>query len=304
MRQCMLLVMFRKSLNMAVIVNMACGLANRMFQYSYYLYLKKLGYEVFADFYQTANLEHERVAWTSVFPHAPIRQASAWKVFQTGGGSDLFAKIRRRYFPFTCRVKTLSAFEVPLPDRAEQSVYMMGVFQNAGMVEVVHKEVGEAFTFSPLTDYRNLTFMQEMQANESVAIHVRKGEDYRSRIYYQGTCPVDYYQKAVKLISEKVKNPRFYVFADNKEWVKENFNDFDYTLVEGNPVAGYGSHFDMQLMSLCRHNIISNSTYSWWGGYLNRHQDKIVVAPDIWFNPASCADYTSRHLLCNGWIAL
>ena len=89
-----------------------------------------------------------------------------------------------------------------------------------------------------------------------------------------------------------------------KEWVKENFNDFDYTLVEGNPIAGYGSHYDMQLMSLCRHNILSNSTYSWWGAFLNRNPDKTVVLPDIWFNPESCQEYTSKPVRCEGWIAL
>lgn len=66
---------------MAILVNMACGLANRMFQYSYYLFLKKLGYDVFVDFYRTAQLEHENVEWNSIFPHAPINQASAWDVF-------------------------------------------------------------------------------------------------------------------------------------------------------------------------------------------------------------------------------
>lgn len=289
---------------MAVIVNMACGLANRMFQYCYYLYLKKLGYDVVVDFYKTAQLEHEHVSWKSIFPNAPICQASAWDVLKTGGGSDLLAKIRRRYFPYTCKVKTLSAFEAPIPDKTSNSVYMMGVFQNAKMVEAIRKEVVAAFTFQPFTDNRNLVFLKEIQATQSVGIHVRKGEDYMNRIYYKGTCPEIYYRKAVAYIQEKVKNPRFYVFADNKGWVKENFKDFEYTLVEGNPVAGYGSHYDMQLMSLCQHNILSNSTYSWWGAFLNQNPDKMVVIPEAWFNPESCKDYTSEPVRCEGWIAL
>ena len=289
---------------MAVVVNMACGLANRMFQYCYYLYLRKLGYNVVVDFYKTAQLEHEHISWESIFPNAPICQASVWEVLKTGGGSDLLAKIRRRYLPYTCKVKTLSAFEVPIPEQTGDSVYMMGVFQNAKMVESVREEVLEAFTFQPFTDSRNLMFMKEIQATQSVGIHVRKGEDYMSRIYYKETCPDTYYRKAVSYIQEKVENPRFYVFADNKEWVKENFKDFEYTLVEGNPVAGYGSHYDMQLMSLCKHNILSNSTYSWWGAFLNRNPSKTVVLPDIWFNPKSCKDYTSEQIRCEGWVAL
>lgn len=289
---------------MKVIVNIACGLANRMFQYSYYLYLKKLGYDVWVDFYRTAKLEHENVAWNSIFPNAPIQQASAWDVFLMGGGSNLVSRMRRRYLPFTCHVKTLSAFEAPLPEKSGNSVYMMGVFQNAKMVETVYNEVLDVFAFQPFADAYNLSLMREMQSCESVAIHVRKGKDYQARIWYQETCPVEYYQKAIRLMKEKIPHPKFYVFADNKEWVKENFNDFDYTLVEGNPIAGYGSHYDMQLMSLCRHNILSNSTYSWWGAFLNRNPNKTVVLPDIWFNPESCQEYTSKPVRCEGWIAL
>ena len=290
---------------MKVIVNMACGLANRMFQYSYYLYLKKLGYDVEVDFYQTAKLEHERVAWKAIFPNADIRQASIWKVFQTGGGSSLFAKIRRKYLPFSCSVKYMpTAFDASLPEKSSTLLYIIGVFQNAWMMNCIRQEALGAFAFRPFTDRYNLSLQREMETCQSVAIHVRKGKDYQSRIWYQHTCPLEYYQRSIRLIKEKVDNPRFYVFADNKEWVKENFKDFEYTLVDGNPVAGYGSHFDMQLMSLCRHQILSNSTYSWWSAFLNKNQEKIVVCPEIWFNPDSCEEYTSRQVLCEGWIAL
>lgn len=263
-----------------------------------------MGYDAKVDFYKTAKLEHENVAWNSIFPNAPIQQASVWEVFKTGGGSDMISKIRRRYFSFSCNVKTLSAFEAPLPDKTSHSVYMMGVFQNAEMVETVRDEVLKAFMFQPFIDRHNLDLMKEIQSCRSVAIHVRKGKDYMSRIWYQQTCPIAYYQKAIKLIEEKIKDPRFYVFTDNPEWVKENFRDFEYTLVQENPVAGYGSHFDMQLMSLCQHNILSNSTYSWWGAFLNRNQSPIVICPEIWFNPNSCKEYSSRQIRCKGWITL
>lgn len=77
---------------MKVIVNMACGLANRMFQYSYYLFLKQKGYDVQVDFYQSAKLAHEKVAWNDIFPGAKIVQASSLEVFRLGGGTDFFRK--------------------------------------------------------------------------------------------------------------------------------------------------------------------------------------------------------------------
>ena len=290
---------------MQLIVNMACGLANRMFQYSYYLYLRRLGYNVSVDYYETAKLAHEHVAWNRIFPKAIIKQASGMEVFLLGGGSSMLSKLRRRYLPFTTSVKYMpTAFSAPLLEKDGKDSYLIGVFQNARMVDAIKDEVLQAFSFSPFADERNRNLMLEMQDSESVAIHVRKGMDYQSRIWYQNTCPVAYYKQAVDNIKQALSNPKFYVFADNHDWVKEYFRDFEYTLIEGNPISGWGAHFDMQLMSCCKHAIVSNSTYGWWGAYLNDSQNRVVILPEIWFNPESCEDYTSTKLLCKGWIAL
>lgn len=290
---------------MKIIVNMACGLANRMFQYAYYLFLKKNGYEVMVDFYQSAKLAHEKVAWNDIFPAAKIEQASSLDILRLAGGSDLLSKLRRKFIPAWSGVVNMpTAFDALLFERNGKDKYIMGVFQNAAVVESVKEDVKRCFKFQPFADERNKMLEKEMGACESVAIHVRKGNDYMQRIWYQNTCSMDYYLKAIARIKELVENPRLFVFTDNLQWVKENFIGIDYKLVEGNPADGWGSHFDMQLMSLCKHNIISNSTYSWWGAFLNGNDDKIVICPEIWFNPASCEEYTSGRLLCNNWISL
>lgn len=289
---------------MPIIVNMACGLANRMFQYSYYRYLKKLGYNVLIDFYTNAQLPHENVEWLRIFPDAQYEQASRWDVFRLGGGEDVVSKIRRKYIPFAHRVmQQPTAFDARTPQN-EGDWYVMGVFQNAKMVDSIKREILQKFTFAPFVDEHNITLQEEMQACNSIGIHIRKGQDYMSRVWYQETCPLDYYRKAIAYIKEKVDNPKFYVFADNPAWVTEHFNEFDYTLIEGNPPAGWGSHFDMQLMSCCKHNIISNSTYSWWGAFLNNNPKKIVILPHQWFNPQSCVESTCEKVKCEGWIAL
>lgn len=101
---------------MKLIVNMACGLANRMFQYSYYLFLKHQGYHVQVDFYHAAKLAHEKVAWNDIFPKAKIEQASSWDVLRLGGGADFLSKIRRKYFPFLTGVVNMpTAFDANLP---------------------------------------------------------------------------------------------------------------------------------------------------------------------------------------------
>lgn len=290
---------------MSFIVNMACGLANRMFQYSYYLFLKQKGYDVQVDFYQSAKLAHEKVAWNDIFPKAIIHQASFFEVFKLGGGSDVFSKIRRKYLSSFSSVITMpTAFDVELPATNRKSQYIIGVFQNAAMVEAIEQKVKQCFVFLPFTDENNRKLEEEMKSCDSVAIHVRKGDDYMQRIWYQNTCLIGYYQEAIELIKKEVANPKFYVFTDNPKWVKENFKGLDYKLVEGNPSSGWGSHYDMQLMSICKHNIISNSTYSWWSAFLNANQKKIVVGPKVWFNPNSCEEFTSERILCKGWFSL
>lgn len=289
---------------MEAIVNMACGLANRMFQYSYYLYLKSRGWRVKADFYMKSKLAHENVDWERIFPRATFEQASQADVLVKGGGAYLLSKIRRRYLPWTTQVVEMpTAFTVKLPSKSGQ--YVMGVFQNAGMVETIKDEVLVAFSFQPFTSGENAHFMNEMQNNDlSVGIHVRKGKDYMKRTLYQNTCTAEYYRKAVAYLKEKLGQPTFYVFTDSPEWVKDNLVFFDYTLVNENPCIGWGSHFDMQLMSYCHHNIISNSTYSWWGAFLNRHKDKIVICPRAWFNPEYCQKWESTPVCCHDWIML
>lgn len=289
---------------MEAIVNMACGLANRMFQYSYYLYLRKKGWQVTVDFYRKSKLPHENVDWEHIFPKASIEQASKLEVLIQGGGVYMLSKIRRRYFPWTTQVFEMpTAFTVEIPRKSGQ--YMMGVFQNASMVETVREEVLDAFTFLPFSVGENFRLMNEMLSNEqSVGIHVRKGKDYTKRALYQNTCSIEYYKKAVKYLQEKVESPKFYVFTDSPAWVNKNFSFLDYTLVNGNPCVGWGSHFDMQLMSYCHHNIISNSTYSWWGAFLNKNENRIVICPQAWFNPQCCDEWDSKPICCQNWITL
>lgn len=290
---------------MAIIINMACGLANRMFQYAYYRMLLKNGYQAQVDYFTSAKLAHEDVAWERIFPNAKFRQASAFDVIRLGGHNDIVSKAIRKFIPSLTRVSEMpEAFSLYDPAVHNEDRYLLGVFQNVAPAEEVRNELYDAFKFPDFEPGRNADMAIRFSQEESVAIHVRKGKDYQSRIWYRNTCSLSYYEKAVSEMKHILNNPKFYVFTDNPEWVKENFKSFEYTLVDGNPVAGWGSHFDMQLMSLCRHNIISNSTYSWWSAFLNANQSKKVVIPEIWFNPESTKNFTSKVLQCENWIHL
>lgn len=286
-----------------IVVNLACGLANRMFQYSYYLFLRDRGYDVWTDAYHSGRLLHEQVEWNRIFPKAPLKPVFPFHAFMMGGGNDWVSRFRRRYWAQSTHVLQMSsAFDAMLPTKESQ--YVIGCFQSVQMVEAVRETVQSVFRFMPFVDAYNSRLSAMVSSCESVAIHVRKGRDYQSRIWYHETCPIEYYQASVAYMKHRLGNPIFYVFADNKEWVKKHFDWFDYVLVDGNPSHGYGNHFDMQLMSECKHHIMSNSTYSWWGAYLSRHVQGINVLPKIWFNPASCENYTSESLCFEKWCAL
>jgi hypothetical protein len=136
------------------------------------------------------------------------------------------------------------------------------------------------------------------QAN-SVSIHIRRG-DYLSDQYingFAGICTLDYYKKAVDYINSNTKGAVFYVFTDDFEWVTENFVIPNATFIQHN--TGNNSWQDMYLMSLCKHNIIANSSFSWWGAWLNSNPHKIVIAPKKWWRL-----FEKDDVVPNEWIRL
>jgi hypothetical protein len=111
---------------------------------------------------------------------------------------------------------------------------------------------------------------------------VRRG-DYlkpRVRVAFGDICTPDYYREAIAYICKKITNPAFFIFSDDLPWVKEQLPLPDAVYVTGN--TGLAGFRDLQLMSRCKHHIIANSTFSWWGAWLNQTPDKIVVAPAKW----------------------
>ena len=138
-----------------------------------------------------------------------------------------------------------------------------------------------------------------MKRYNSVSIHVRRG-DYLNGYYYETLgkiCDIAYYQRAIGTIKERVDNPHFYIFSDDPDYVTENLTIENATFVNFN--RGNDSWQDMYLMSQCKHNIIANSTFSWWGAWLNNNPQKVVVAPSHWF-----ANMDNDEIVLPEWIRL
>jgi hypothetical protein len=136
----------------------------------------------------------------------------------------------------------------------------------------------------------------------AVALHVRRG-DYvanPSTTAFHGLCSLDWYQKATQQLCERVPNANFYVFSDDYEWVKNNLKlPSPMRFIVPSPDGQEA--IDLHLMALCQHNIIANSSFSWWGAWLNRNPNKIVIAPQRWF---AAGHQDTSDLIPEKWIRL
>lgn len=295
---------------MVQIVYLCAGLANRMFQYAFYLSLKSKGYITkIADNSIVKELKHEDVLITDIFPNVHYEKASILQIFFMGGGNDVFSRVIRNrlkiHSPFYERTSAQDGFKKELFEM-KHSAFHAGVFQSEKYFEDIKDEVKNAFRFFPFQSGKNLDLQQKMEKENSIAIHVRKGKDYLFGMPYKNTCDISYYIDAINFIKSRVENPVFYVFTDNPLWVENNLKKYIcYTLIDWNPAVGDGNHFDMQLMTCAKHNIIANSTYSWWGAWLNPNPDKIVIGPSKWFNP-DVSDFYKKDLniIPDKWIKL
>jgi hypothetical protein len=125
--------------------------------------------------------------------------------------------------------------------------------------------------------------VNEIKNRNSISIHIRRGDYENNHIArnFHGLLPKKYFDSSIEKIVQSVNNPHFYFFSDDIAWVKENFNiAYPHSYVENSPDGE--EYIDLIIMSMCKHNIIANSTYSWWAAWLNNNQEKIVIVPPVW----------------------
>lgn len=271
------------------------GLGNVMFTYALVCAYRQKGIKSFL-FVSDANVEHNGYELERVFPRTDqwrglnCLQRTFYSLMQ------IMRNIRYKkrnfphrllFFPFSDQHYDQAPVKFfpqvfAWPDKNE---YLIGLFQSYKYFEECRDVILQEFQFdvSRLSDATR-RMAEQMQQCNSVSIHVRRG-DYMNGYYYNllgKVCDLEYYQRAIEEIKKHVEFPRFFIFSDDKEYVAKSLLLEDAVYVDFN--SGTDSWQDMYLMSQCNHNIIANSTFSWWGAWLNTHPDKIVVAPPRWFN--------------------
>lgn len=285
------------------------GLANQMFCYAFARGLKHKGLDVYIDqhsFKPRKEWAFEFVRLQDAFPNIEIKPTPKGKFKYSVGNGWKFRIMRKLSNIFGKEKYVIEPAFTYIPNMenyATDNCNYVGLWQTEKYFEDSKDDVRKQFSFLPFDELKNIELAKKMQNENSVAIHFRKGSDYMKFDLYQGICPPEYYLKAIQYIKEYVDAPVFYVFTDNPRWVRDNIHGVKYTMVDWNPTSGKRNFRDMQLMSCAKHNIISNSTYSWWGAWLNKNPDKIVIAPEPWFNPESIY-YKDNKIVPDSWVKM
>lgn len=166
--------------------------------------------------------------------------------------------------------------------------------------------VKDSFTFNKSFNSESGKIAGEIaKCPNPVSIHIRRGDYISSNATNQlhGACSITYYQNAIKQITDSINNPYFYIFSDDPDWVEQNLLP---GLNNATPVShnmGKNSWQDMALMSTCKHHIIANSSFSWWGAWLNPHPEKIVIAPQNWFAQKT-AYFDDKDIVPENWLKI
>jgi hypothetical protein len=183
------------------------------------------------------------------------------------------------------------------------NIHLIGYWQSEQYFNNIREELLLDFKLRHSLDKLNKRLEEKIHNSNSVAVHIRRG-DYisnSSAAHVHGICSIEYYLNAISYLSNFFDNLKLFVFSDDIAWAKNNLKELNYEIeyVEGN--IGDDSYIDLYLMSQCNHNIIANSTFSWWSAWLNQNKGKTVIAPKKWFNSneLKCDD-----LIPSNWVRL
>lgn len=286
-----------------VIVRFMGGLGNQMFQYAIGRALsgeKKVYYDL--SFLTKNRISSElftaRTFELNIFSNLRLKKMNPYFLRFLQSESDRY-KFIKRFFPSELHTLKLvtdenisSLLSTPIND---DWLYLDGYFQNPVYFNHIRLTLLRAFEFPALSESVKPKRNRILQCN-SVSIHIRRGDYLKPKISeFHGVLPISYYKNAVEYINKNVPNPTYFIFSDDLIWCKENLsfiNDATYISCDG------PAWQDMKLMSLCKHNVIANSSFSWWGAWLNKNSDKIVIAPKKWFTGVEI------NIVPNEWVAL
>lgn len=285
------------------IVNILGGLGNQMFVYAMYLALKE------------AHPNEEILLCRRSYKGYPLHNGyELGRIFGVDALEASLLQLAKVAYPFInykswqmmCHIlpkrnsmvygTTQIPFSYDEVTRTGNAFYD-GYWQNEKIFLPIRDKVIKAFAFPEFNDDKNMALMKKLRNVEAASCHLRRGDYLLNPVY--GVCNSTYYENAIAELNRTVKPNLYCIFSDDIEWCRENLEDLigkDKEVIYVDWNKGRESYRDMQLMSLCHYNIIANSSFSWWGAWLNNHDDKVVLAPEKWMNKPIVNDP-----ICDSW---
>lgn len=286
-----------------IIVQLSGGLGNQLFQYSFgkSLAIKnncKLKLDV-SMFELDTKREYSLSPFTIQAEIASKRDCNLLK----GENLNFYDSVLKRLFYSKAKIIIESNFyychenmEIKYP------AYLIGYWQSEKYFKEFRQCILESFQIHIKASLANQIMLCKIQSCNSISLHVRRGDfiNEKSTNNVHGVCSTEYYKNAIDFIVNKISDPVFFIFSDDTKWVNDNINiQYDFYVVEINDCKS--AYEDLRLMSKCKYHILANSSFSWWGAWLNEFKDKIVVAPKIWFADLNLNNSTS-DLCPKEWI--
>lgn len=278
-----------------VIVRMQGGLGNQLFQYALYKTIKEKGIQVKAD----------------ISDYILKRDSRNYELDKLGLQIDIATndELHHYYADNTRPLDRLLRYTIGKHKYLKEKCfdynswtlqvedgYLSGYWQSERYFQGISEKLRNNITFQNINTLQIQEYEGLMKSCQSVSVHLRRGDYEKNDTLYGNIATVDYYYKAIEYIQEKVENPKFFLFSDDQVWAEQFMKSVgqSYVIVQGN--TGDNAYKDMYLMTCCRYHVIANSTFSWWGAWLDNRKDKVVITPDKWNN------LCKGHEICaDGW---
>ena len=293
-----------------IIVELNGGLGNQMFQYAFGKVLSlKYAKDLYVD---VSHLDptgkealtsiptrgYEMNIFTAQIKHASAELVSSFD--KAGIGKALLKSLKLPYKKTLIEGLYMEGIEI---SSIVPPVLLRGYWQSESYFYGYEDQIRKEFVFkNEIINFQDKTLEGLIGKHRSVGVHIRRGDYVTNPIANRvlGVLDVNYYLSAMELIGSKVDDPYFIIFSDDPVWVKDHLpKPPRYVVVEGGLTKP--TFVDMYLMSRCDHNIIANSTYSWWAAWLNENKGKIVVAPRRWFKDRA---YKGHGLIPLDWLSI
>ncbi len=284
------------------IVKIFGGLGNQMFQYAFSMKLQQMGFNVFHDIsWFNGNYYHSNIIIDHIFQLSFNLPPKKFYSLLRLSPKSVRGKALKKILNITGIYASDENY--PQPEKIKNHSWKVfeGYWQDLNFIPSKIQDLRRIFTFrEDLFTEQDLKLKQKIETSDSISLHVRR-DDYLSnenQLLFGNICTEDYYKAAVAMLQGKIKNPVFYIFSDDTDWCHKHLSFINNACIV-NEYDSIESFKDMWLMTYCKHNIIANSSFSWWGACLNHHPESIVIAPGRWKN------FNDRtNIIPKGWIRI